>query len=73
MLAVGAKPVRRGADWLLKTGQGTMPLQGAEVEAAGWVLARPEVAEAELRAAHPGIDAAALLGRLRDAGLLVAA
>jgi ribosomal protein L16 Arg81 hydroxylase len=73
VLAVGAKPVRRGAEWLLKTGQGTLPLQGAEVEAAGWVLARPDVAEAELRAAHPGIDAAALLGRLCDAGLLVAA
>ena len=73
VLAVGAKPVRRGAEWLLKTGQGTLPLQGAEVEAAGWVLARPDVAEAELRAAHPGVDAAALLARLCDAGLLVAA
>jgi hypothetical protein len=58
---------------VLKTAAGTVPLAGAEVEAAGWLLARPDVAEAELRAAHPGVDAPALLARLRDAGLLVAA
>jgi hypothetical protein len=73
VLAPGAKPVRRGAEWVLKTAQGVVPLAGAEVDAAGWVLGRPDVVEAELRAAHPAIDAAALLGRLRDAGLLVAA
>lgn len=73
VLAPGTKPVRRGADWVLKTAAGTVPLAGAEVEAAGWLLARPDVAEAELRAAHPGVDAPALLARLRDAGLLVAA
>ncbi|SDB73507.1 cupin domain-containing protein [Belnapia rosea] len=73
VLAPGAKPVRRGADWVLKTASGAVSLAGAEVEAAGWLLARPDVAEAELRAAHPGVDAAALLARLKDAGLLAAA
>jgi ribosomal protein L16 Arg81 hydroxylase len=72
VLAAGAKPVRRGAEWVLKTPQGALPLAPAEAEAAGWVLARPDVVEAELRAAHPGIDAAALLGRLRQAGLIAA-
>ncbi|MFC7693387.1 hypothetical protein ACFQY5_31375 [Paeniroseomonas aquatica] len=43
------------------------------MEAAGWLLARPEVTAAELAEAHPGVDAAGLLGRLQDAGLLVAA
>jgi len=65
--------VRRGADWVLKTAQGTVPLSPGEAEAAGWILARPDVAEPELRAAYPGVDAPALLARLRDAGLLAAA
>ncbi len=73
VLAPGAKPVRRGADWVLKTAQGTVPLSPGEAEAAGWILARPDVAEPELRAAYPGVDAPALLARLRDAGLLAAA
>jgi len=73
VLAPGAKPVRRGADWVLKTAQGTLPLSPGEAEAACWILARPDVAEPELRAAHPGVDAPALLARLRDAGLLAAA
>ncbi|SDE15416.1 cupin domain-containing protein [Belnapia rosea] len=73
VLAPGARPVRRGADWVLKTASGAVSLAGPEVEAAGWLLARPDVAEAELRAAHPGVDAAALLARLKDAGLLAAA
>jgi ribosomal protein L16 Arg81 hydroxylase len=73
VIAQGAKPVRRGAEWVLKTAEGTLPLAPAEAEAAGWLLARPDVAEAELRAAHPAVDAAALIGRLRAAGLLAAA
>ncbi|WP_149538361.1 cupin domain-containing protein [Siccirubricoccus phaeus] len=73
VLAGGAKPVRRGADWVLKTAAGAVPLSPPEAEAAGWILGRPDVAEGELRAAHPAVDAAALLGRLREAGLLVAA
>ncbi len=73
VLAQGAKPVRRGADWVLKTPQGALPLAPPEAEAAGWLLARPDVAEPELRAAHPGVDAAALIARLREAGLLAAA
>ncbi|WP_135466704.1 cupin domain-containing protein [Crenalkalicoccus roseus] len=73
VLARGAKPVRRGAEWVLKTAQGALPLAPQEAEAASWVLARPDVAEPELRAAHPGVDAAALLTRLREAGLLAAA
>jgi ribosomal protein L16 Arg81 hydroxylase len=70
VLARGTKPVRRGAEWVLKTAQGTLPLAAAEAEAASWLLARPDIAEPELRAAHPGIDAAGLLTRLRDAGVL---
>lgn len=73
VLAPGAKPVRRGAEWVLKTAQGALPLAPPEAEAAGWILARPDVAEPELRAAHPGVDAPGLLARLRDAGLLAAA
>ncbi len=73
VLAAGARPVRRGAEWVLKTAQGVLPLSPPEAEAAGWALARPDVAEAELRAAHPAVDAAALLARLRDAGLLAVA
>jgi hypothetical protein len=73
VLAPGAKPVRRGTDWVLKTARGALPLAPPEAEAAGWILSRPDVAEPELRAAHPGVDAPALLARLRDAGLLAAA
>ena len=73
VLQPGAKPVRRGADWVLKTASGALPLSAGEAEAAGWVLSRPDVAEPELRAAHPGVDAPALLGRLREAGLLAPA
>ncbi len=73
VIAQGAKPVRRGTEWVLKTSQGALPLAPAEAEAAGWLLARPDVAEPELRAAHPAVDAAALIGRLRQAGLLAEA
>lgn len=68
----GTKPVRRGAGWVLRTAQGALPLAETEVEAAGWILARPDVAEPELRAAHPKVDAASLLARLSEAGLLAA-
>ena len=73
VIAPGAKPVRRGTEWVLKTAGGALPLAPPEAEAAGWILARPDVAEPELRAAHPAVDAPALLARLRDAGLLAAA
>ncbi|MEN0076960.1 MAG: cupin domain-containing protein [Paracraurococcus sp.] len=73
VLAPGAKPVRRGAEWVLKTAQGVLPLAPPEAEAAGWLLARPDIAEPELRAAHPQVDAPSLLARLREAGLLAAA
>jgi ribosomal protein L16 Arg81 hydroxylase len=72
VVANGAKPVRRGADWVLKTGSGVLPLAPPEAEAAQWLLARNDVTESELRAAHPAADAPALLGKLREAGLLVA-
>jgi hypothetical protein len=72
VVAGGAKPVRRGADWVLKTDRGTLPLSPPEAEAALWLLARPDVTEAELRGAHPSADAPKLLARLADAGLLVA-
>lgn len=66
----GAKPVRRGNDFGLKTQTGVIPMTYAEVEAAAWILARPVVAEAELAAAWPAIDAAGLVARLRKAGVL---
>jgi ribosomal protein L16 Arg81 hydroxylase len=71
VVAQGARPVRRGSGWVLRTAAGALPLAEAEVEAVGWVLSRPDVAVAELQAAHPAVDAAALLARLREAGLLV--
>ena len=37
------------------TAGGALPLSPPEAEAAGWVLSRPDVAEGELRAAHPGL------------------
>lgn len=73
VLAGGAKPVRRGAEWVLKTDAGALPLAPPEAEAASWLLGRPDVTEAELRAAHPAVDAAALLRRLAGAGLVLAA
>ncbi|MBY0336561.1 MAG: cupin domain-containing protein [Acetobacteraceae bacterium] len=71
VVAGGAKPVRRGSDWVLKAASGTLPLSPVEAEAANWLLGRPDITEAELRAAHPAADAPALLGKLRGAGLLV--
>jgi ribosomal protein L16 Arg81 hydroxylase len=73
VVAQGARPVRRGADWVLKAANATLPLSPAEAEATAWLLGRPDVAEAELRAAHPQVDAASLLARLREVGLLVPA
>lgn len=73
VLAGGIRPVRRGAEWVLKAPGGAMPLSAAEAEAAGWLLARPDVAEAELHGAHPAVDAGALLARLQGAGLLIPA
>jgi bifunctional lysine-specific demethylase and histidyl-hydroxylase MINA len=68
-----ARPVRRGGEWALRTSRGAFPLTPGEAEATGWILARPEIAEGALRAAHPQVDASALLERLREAGVLVAA
>ena len=73
VVADGVRPVRRGAEWVLKGANGNLPLSSQEAEAAGWVLARRDVDEAGLRAAHPGVDAPALLRRLAEAGLLAAA
>jgi ribosomal protein L16 Arg81 hydroxylase len=68
----GAKPVRRGNEFALKTAAGVIVLSRAEIEAAAWITARPTVTEADLRAAWPGIDAAGLIARLRAAGVLAA-
>jgi ribosomal protein L16 Arg81 hydroxylase len=73
VVAAGAKPVRRGSDWVVKTAAGTLALAPAEAEAAGWVLARPDVTAPELAKAHPGVDAPGLLARLAGAGLLAPA
>jgi hypothetical protein len=70
VVAGGAKPVRRGPDWVLK---GAAPSSPAEAEAVSWALARPDVTEAELARHHPAADAPALLGKLREAGLVVPA
>ena len=64
--------MRRGAEWVLKTEGGALALAPAEAEAAGWLLARPDVTEAELQAAYPAVDAKALLARLAGAGLVLA-
>ncbi len=74
VVANGARPVRRGAEFVLKAPQGgpALPLSAAEAEATGWILARPDVTAGELRAAHPAVDAAGLRARLRAAGVLVA-
>ncbi len=73
VLVPGARPVRRGAEWVLKAPGGSVTLSPAEAEAATWLLGRADVTEAELQAAHPQVAAAGLLGRLAGAGLLVAA
>ena len=72
VVAGGARPVRRGAEWMLKTATGALPLSPIEAEAAQWLLARPDITEAELRQAHPGVNAATMLSRLREAALLIA-
>lgn len=69
----GAKPVRRGNEFGLKTARGVIQMSLAEVEASAWILARPQVAEAEIRAAWPALDAGALIARLQQAGVLAAA
>jgi hypothetical protein len=69
--APGAKPVRRGADWVVKTPQGTMVVTPAEAEAVNWLAARTDVTEADLAANAPGVEAGNLLARLAAAGLLV--
>jgi hypothetical protein len=67
-----ARPVRRGNEFGLRTPTGIVAMTLPEVEAAAWIVARPAVTEAELRGAHPGCDAAALIARLRQAGVLAA-
>jgi hypothetical protein len=71
VVANGAKPVRRGAEWVVKAASGTLTLSPPEAEAAAWLLARPDVTAPELARAHPAVPAEALLGRLAGAGLLV--
>ncbi len=73
VVAGGAKPVRRGAEWVVKTASGAVPLTAAEAEAATWLLGRGDVTAGELARAHPAVDAAALLARLAGAGLLAPA
>jgi ribosomal protein L16 Arg81 hydroxylase len=73
VVAAGARPVRRGADWVVKTAAGTLGLSPAEAEAAAWLLARHDVTAPELAKAHPAVEAETLLGRLAGAGLLAPA
>lgn len=67
-----ARPVRRGNEFGLRTPSGIVAMTLPEVEAAAWIMARPAVTEAELRGAHPACDAAALIARLTQAGVLAA-
>ena len=67
-----AKPVRRGSEFGLRTPAGIVAMTLPEVEAAAWIMARPAVTEAELRGAHPNLDAGGLIARLREAGVLAA-
>ncbi len=67
-----ARPVRRGNEFGLRTPSGIVAMTLAEVEAAAWIMARPAITEAELRGAHPACDAAALIARLTQAGVLAA-
>lgn len=67
-----ARPVRRGTEFGLRTPTGIVAMTLPEVEAAAWIVARPAVTEAELRGAHPGLDAGDLIARLRQAGVLAA-
>jgi hypothetical protein len=73
VLDPAAKPVRRGAEWVLRSGAGTLPLSPPEAEAIAWLIPRAGVTEAELAAAHPAADAPALLKRLAAAGVLAPA
>jgi hypothetical protein len=73
VVAAGAKPVRRGSDWVVKTAGGVLALTPPEAEATSWLLARPDITAPELARAHPAVEAEALLGRLAGAGLLVPA
>jgi hypothetical protein len=73
VVAAGAKPVRRGAEWVVKTATGALALTPPEAEAAAWLLARPDITAPELSRAHPAVEADALLGKLAGGGLLVAA
>jgi bifunctional lysine-specific demethylase and histidyl-hydroxylase MINA len=73
VVAAGAKPVRRGAEWVVKTATGALALTPPEAEAAAWLLARPDITAPELARAHPAVEAEALLGKLAGGGLLVAA
>ncbi|MBI0435802.1 cupin domain-containing protein [Roseomonas sp. KE0001] len=70
VLVPGAKAVRRGAEWVLKAPGGAVTLAPAEAEAANWLLSRPDSTETELRSAHPAVEAAALLRRLAQSGVL---
>ncbi len=72
VLAPGLKPVRRGADQVLKTAAGTLPLTAPEAEAVAWLTARPDATEVELGRAHPDVQAGPLLHRLAAAGVLAA-
>ena len=72
-VAAEARPVRRGNDFGLKTGSGVIAMTYNEVEASAWLLARPAVTEADLRAAFPALDAPGLIARLAQAGVLVPA
>jgi ribosomal protein L16 Arg81 hydroxylase len=70
VLVPGARPVRRGAEWVVKAAQASVVVSPAEAEAAAWLLARPDVTEVELAAAAPAVDSAGLLEKLAAAGLL---
>jgi ribosomal protein L16 Arg81 hydroxylase len=72
-LVATAKPVRRGPDFVLQGPRGNVTLSAAEAEAVAWMQGQARFAEADLARAVPGLNGAALLGRLGFAGALAAA
>ncbi|MFN8981264.1 MAG: cupin domain-containing protein [Alphaproteobacteria bacterium] len=67
------KTVRRGADYGLRTDTGVLAITAQEVEPAAWIITQPSITEASLALACPGVNAAALIEKLRSAEILLPA
>jgi hypothetical protein len=67
------KTVRRGADYGLRTEMGVLAITAQEVEPAAWIITQPSITETSLALACPGVNAAALIEKLRTAEILLPA